>query len=154
MTGQVKYNVLVKAQETLTMGSPQTEEDEAVMVATTIDNDDSDITATINSDEATAEQDDQVNQTTTTTATAENEATPAAKDEPVQAGPLIDLFGTKLQSLQMVDEQNARISEHYTNDALRGKDVIGIYFSADWYVPLTQKKELPVFGRFDGSHIV
>jgi hypothetical protein len=52
--------------------------------------------------------------------------------EPVQAGPLIDLFGPKLQSLQMVDEQNAQIGEHYTNEALKGKNVIGIYFSADW----------------------
>ena len=54
--------------------------------------------------------------------------------EPVQAGPLIDLLGTKLYSLKMVDETSAEIHEHYTNEALAGKKVIGLYFSADWYV--------------------
>ena len=55
-----------------------------------------------------------------------------APPEPVQAGPLIDLFGPKLQSLQMVDETQAQIGESFTNEALKGKTVIGIYFSADW----------------------
>ena len=56
--------------------------------------------------------------------------------EPVQSGPLIDLLGTKLQSLEMVDEQSAQVKEHYTNEVLSGKKVIGLYFSADWYVLL------------------
>ena len=55
-----------------------------------------------------------------------------APPEPIQAGPLIDLFGPKLQSLQMVDETQAQIGESFTNEALKGKTVIGIYFSADW----------------------
>jgi hypothetical protein len=54
--------------------------------------------------------------------------------EPVQAGPLIDLLGTKLDSLKLVDERSAEIRQHYTNEALAGKRVIGLYFSADWYV--------------------
>jgi hypothetical protein len=54
--------------------------------------------------------------------------------EPVQAGPLIDLLGTKLYSLQMIDETSAEVRESYTNEALAGKKVIGLYFSADWYV--------------------
>lgn len=52
--------------------------------------------------------------------------------EQVQTGPLIDLLGTKLYSLKIVDEQSAEIREHYTNEALAGKKVIGLYFSADW----------------------
>jgi hypothetical protein len=56
------------------------------------------------------------------------------EEEPVQVGPLVDLLGPKLQSLQMVDEQTAQIVEQYTNDALNGKKVVGLYFSADWYV--------------------
>jgi hypothetical protein len=53
--------------------------------------------------------------------------------EPVQSGPLIDLLGTKLESLQ-IEGQSAQVMEHYTNEALSGKKVVGLYFSADWYV--------------------
>ena len=64
-------------------------------------------------------------------------ATEAAPEtaEPVQSGPLIDLLGPKLQSLD-IDEaaQSATVKEHYTNEILAGKKVIGLYFSADWYV--------------------
>ena len=58
----------------------------------------------------------------------------AGEEEPVQSGPLIDLLGPKLESLKMVDQQSAQVMEHYTNEALAGKSVIGLYFSADWYV--------------------
>lgn len=54
--------------------------------------------------------------------------------EPVQAGPLIDLLGKKLYSMTLIDETSAQIDEHFTNEALAGKKVIGLYFSADWYV--------------------
>lgn len=57
--------------------------------------------------------------------------------EPVQSGPLIDLLGTKLQSLEIIDQSSAQVKEHYTNEALSGKKVIGLYFSADWYVKIT-----------------
>ena len=67
-------------------------------------------------------------------------ATEAAPEteEPVQSGPLIDLLGPKLQSLD-IDEaaQSATVKEHYTNEILAGKKVIGLYFSADWYVLTT-----------------
>ena len=66
------------------------------------------------------------------TAADEAQETPAA--EPVQSGPLIDLLGTKLQSLEIVDQTSAQVKEHYTNEALAGKKVIGLYFSADWCV--------------------
>jgi hypothetical protein len=40
-----------------------------------------------------------------------------------------------MQSLQInAEEQSAQVMEHYTNEALSGKKVIGLYFSADWYV--------------------
>jgi hypothetical protein len=52
--------------------------------------------------------------------------------EPVQSGPFIDLFGPTLLSLKMVDATRAQIVSNYTSDALRGKSVVGVYFSADW----------------------
>ena len=63
----------------------------------------------------------------TETAKAINESSP-----PVQAGPFIDLLGPTLLSLEMIDEQTAQFKQHYTNEALRGKKVVGLYFSADW----------------------
>lgn len=49
-----------------------------------------------------------------------------------QSGPYIDLLGDVLLSLEMVDESHAQVHQHYTNEALRGKKVVGLYFSADW----------------------
>ena len=54
---------------------------------------------------------------------------------PQQSGPLIDIFGPKLLSLEMIDESTAELRPHLTTDALRGKKVIGVYFSADWCGP-------------------
>lgn len=50
----------------------------------------------------------------------------------VQSGPYIDLLGDVLLSLEMVDETHAQVHQHYTNEALSGKKVVGLYFSADW----------------------
>lgn len=55
-------------------------------------------------------------------------------ERPVQSGPFIDLLGPSLLSIELTDPTTARISESLTNDALKGKKVIGLYFSADWYV--------------------
>lgn len=78
------------------------------------------------------------------TATA-TEATPAdsetQKEEPapvVQSGPYIDLLGDMLLSLSMVDETHAQVNQHYTNEILAGKKVVGLYFSADWCGPCKQ----------------
>ena len=58
-----------------------------------------------------------------------------ADKSPSQSGPLIDIFGPNLLSLEMIDESTAQLQSHLTTDALRGKKVIGVYFSADWCGP-------------------
>jgi len=77
--------------------------------------------------------DPESNSTPTETEEAIQKETPPTP--PVQSGPLIDLFGEQLISLKMVDETHAQIEPHYTNEALAGKKVIGVYFSADWCGP-------------------
>jgi hypothetical protein len=52
-----------------------------------------------------------------------------------QTGPFVDLLGHQLYSLQMIDETQAQLVPQYTNDALKGKKVVGLYFSADWCGP-------------------
>jgi hypothetical protein len=51
---------------------------------------------------------------------------------PAQTGPFVDIFGEVLLSLEMVDETHAQVHQHFTNEALRSKKVVGLYFSADW----------------------
>lgn len=79
-------------------------------------------------DESTTEESNTDEQTQQQQQQAEAEPTPP----PAQTGPFIDLFGEVLLSLEMVDETHAQVHQHYTNEVLSGKKVVGLYFSADW----------------------
>jgi nucleoredoxin len=54
---------------------------------------------------------------------------------PVQSGPLVDLLGSQLLSMEMIDDTHAQLVPHNTNEALHGKKIIGIYVSASWCGP-------------------
>ena len=97
------------------------------------------------STESCSEEDTTADDAATTTATEGESSTTAEsnvadsshKEESssapvVQSGPYIDLLGDVLLSLQMVSETQAQVHQHYTNEALSGKKVVGLYFSADW----------------------
>ena len=72
---------------------------------------------------------------------------PEAAELPAQSGPFIDLLGPTLLSLEMTSETTATLHEHLTNDALQGKKVVGLYFSADWCGPCRQ---VSVFASIHG----
>eukprot|EP00984_Skeletonema_dohrnii_P023406 scaffold12503_cov128-Skeletonema_dohrnii-CCMP3373.AAC.3 len=78
--------------------------------------------------ESTAEATTEESKTDEQSQQEEEQATPP----PAQTGPFIDLFGEVLLSLEMVDETHAQVHQHYTNEVLSGKKVVGLYFSADW----------------------
>ncbi|KAL7567630.1 hypothetical protein ACA910_000224 [Epithemia clementina (nom. ined.)] len=59
----------------------------------------------------------------------------SSAEPPIQSGPLVDLLGPILLSLEYTGSSTAALKEHYTTDALRNKKVIGLYFSADWCGP-------------------
>ena len=83
------------------------------------------------SDESTSQTPD-TSESSESQPTTQEEAT-VPPPPPVQTGPLIDLFGEQLLSITMVDQTHAQFNTHYTNEVLSDKQVIGLYFSADWY---------------------
>jgi len=110
--------------------------DDAAAAASVEESSESDEAATVDDAAATADE-----TTTTAESTAEattdeqtqpQEAQEEATPPPAQTGPFIDLFGEVLLSLEMVDETHAQVHQHYTNEVLSGKKVVGLYFSADW----------------------
>ncbi len=70
------------------------------------------------------------NENTSDTAVNKKETTPPKQEAVVQSGPFVDLLGETLLSLEMVDQTHAKLNTHYTNDALKGKKVTALYFSA------------------------
>lgn len=99
--------------------------------------------------------DEQIDDTIEQQQTAEEDGEPADNNEaeaaafetnqvveqqqlPAQTGPFVDIFGDVLLSLEMVDETHAQVLQHFTNEALENKKVVGLYFSADWCGPCRQ----------------
>lgn len=131
---------LASAQEETVADAPQETQSDGVGMAAA-----DSTTGTLNSileesaDETTAASSDDVSTAASNQEDAKAEEAPPTSSgeqqeegEPVQTGPLIDIFGPKLLSLEMIDESSAELRPHLTSDALRGKKVIGVYFSADW----------------------
>lgn len=104
-------------------------DDEAAAADATVDA----TTTTTATEESKTDDDQQSTAAAATSEQVEQQATTAEQQAPpTQSGPFIDLFGDVLLSLEMVDETHAQVHQHYTNEILSGKKVVGLYFSADW----------------------
>ena len=115
----------VSAQE---VAEAETTTEPAEGAASTTENDETTTAATESSPEASATT-DEAEEIASSTPQKDEEVT---KELPVQSGPFVDLFGPSLLSLEMTSPTTAQLNEMLTNDALKGKKVIGLYFSADW----------------------
>ncbi|KAL7507590.1 hypothetical protein ACHAXN_004749 [Cyclotella atomus] len=78
------------------------------------------------------------NEANQTAASETDQVVEQPQQPPAQTGPFVDLFGDVLLSLEMVDETHAQVHQHFTNEALANKKVVGLYFSADWCGPCRQ----------------
>lgn len=78
------------------------------------------------------------NEANQTAASETDQVVEQPQQPPAQTGPFVDIFGDVLLSLEMVDETHAQVHQHFTNEALANKKVVGLYFSADWCGPCRQ----------------
>ena len=112
---------IVDEQSEVTASDTQVDENEEVVDL------DTDETSTV--DDALNEATSEATEASGEESEPTNAATEQASQVPAQSGPLVDLFGPSLLSLEMTGPSTAQLQEHLTMDALRGKKVIGVYFS-------------------------
>ena len=148
MMDELNAELLVDDLDDVTVDLDEVVDEKAAAAAAADVEEDPSVSSTDNNEDAStescSEEDTTADDAATTTATeressttAESNVADSSKEESssapvVQSGPYIDLLGDVLLSLQMVSETQAQVHQHYTNEALSGKKVVGLYFSADW----------------------
>ena len=82
------------------------------------------------SDEIATDSIEEIEEVTTEEEVAASSQDETAQEKPIeQSGPFVDLLGHQLYSLEIIDETQAQLVPQYTNEALKGKKVVGLYFS-------------------------
>ena len=111
---------------------PSISNEDASTESSSEDTSDNTETSTADDDATTATEGEASATTAESNNVADSKKEESSSAPVVQSGPYIDLLGDVLLSLQMVSETQAQVHQHYTNEALSGKKVVGLYFSADW----------------------
>ena len=82
------------------------------------------------SDEIATDSIEEIEEVTTEEEVAASSQDETPQEKPIeQSGPFVDLLGHQLYSLEIIDETQAQLVPQYTNEALKGKKVVGLYFS-------------------------
>mmetsp|Transcript_1744 Transcript_1744/g.3410 ORF Transcript_1744/g.3410 Transcript_1744/m.3410 type:complete len:212 (-) Transcript_1744:471-1106(-) len=89
-------------------------------------------------DETPIQEESTPESTATSNSTANQ---PSDEEAPLQSGPLVEIFGSTLLSLEMLSSTQAQLKEHLTTDALQGKKVIGVYFRYVTAIPMSSFNE-------------